>query len=160
MWHNFLPWWSCAHHEGSWEDTHQIWAFYLKAFSRYTHLVPSNLLFETPLRFVFYSHYKTKRTDLLSRVDYWWSNATAHGIWTKYWPNFYSSGTTFIVLSFHHSKLQITIRHNNRPPPFVFCELSGCIRHVPVVFRIVNWKGLEACRVRTPLFIWTKFVVC
>ena len=58
---------------------------------------------------------RQKRGSPLSQVDYLWSKATAHQIWTKYSNNFYSGGTTFThVLLFHYSKFQITIR----PPPF------------------------------------------
>ena len=39
-------------HQGSEEAIHQIWSRYLKDLSRYTHLVPSSLLFDTPLRHV------------------------------------------------------------------------------------------------------------
>ena len=57
---------------------------------------------------------RQKRGSPLSQVDYLWSKATAHQIWTKYSNNFYSGGTTFThVLLFHYSKFQITIR----PPP-------------------------------------------
>ena len=36
---------------------------------------------------------------------------------------------------------------------------TGSIRHGAVVCRIVNWKGLNACSVTSPLNIWTKFGV-
>ena len=36
---------------------------------------------------------------------------------------------------------------------------TGCTRHGAVVFRIVNWKGLKKCHVRSPLNIWIKFGV-
>ena len=100
------------------EAIHQIWSRYSKDLSRYTHLVPSSLLFDTPLRHVVFSQYQTKRSSPLSQVDYLWSKATAHKIWTKYSHNFYSGGTTFIhVLSFHYSKFHITIRTTPPPPP-------------------------------------------
>ena len=51
------------------EVTHQIWSRYLKDLSRYTHLVPSSLLFDTPLRHVVFSQYQTKHGSLLSQVD-------------------------------------------------------------------------------------------
>ena len=35
---------------------------------------------------------------------------------------------------------------------------TGSIRHGAVVCRIVNWKGLNAYSVTSPLNIWTKFV--
>ena len=98
------------------EAIHQIWSRYSKDLSRYTHFVPSSLQFDTPLRHVLYSQYQTKRSSPLSQVDYLWSKATAHKIWTKYSHNFYSGGTTFIhVLSFHYSKFHTTIR--TTPPP-------------------------------------------
>ena len=36
---------------------------------------------------------------------------------------------------------------------------TGSIRHGAVVCRIVNWKGLNAYSVTSPLNIWTKFGV-
>ena len=36
---------------------------------------------------------------------------------------------------------------------------TGSIRHGAVVCRIVNWKGLNAYSVTSPLNIWTKFDV-
>ena len=112
--------------KGSREGIHQIWALYLKDFSRYPHLVPSSLLLETPLCLAFYSQYHSKRADLISQVDYWWFKATVHRIWTKYWPNFYFSWITFIVLSFQHSKLQITIRPTPPPLPFTVRLYTTC----------------------------------
>ena len=106
--------------EGSWEAINKIWFRYSKDLSRYMPLVPSSLLFDTPLRHVVLSQYQTKRGSLLSQVDYYRSKATAHRIWTKYSHNFYFSGTTLIhVLSFNYSKFQNTIR-----PPFAFHSIT------------------------------------
>ena len=100
------------------EAIRQIWSRYSKDLSRYTHLVPSSLQFDTPLRHVLKSKYQTKRGNPLSQVDFLLSKATAHWIWTKYSHNFYSGWTTFIhVLSCHYSKFHITIR-TTPPPPF------------------------------------------
>ena len=57
-------------HEVSEEAIHQIWFRYSKDLSRYTHLVPSSLLFDTLLRHVVFSQYQTKRGSPLSQVDY------------------------------------------------------------------------------------------
>ena len=40
------------------------------------------------------------------------------------------------------------------------CSTTGFIRHGAVVCRIVNWKGLNAFSVTSPLNMWTKFGVC
>ena len=56
-------------HQVSEEAIHQIWSKYLKDLSRYTHLVPSSLLFDTPLRHVVFSQYQTKHGSPLSQVD-------------------------------------------------------------------------------------------
>ena len=56
-------------HQVSEEAIHQIWSRYLKDLSRYTHLVPSSLLFDTPLRHVVFSQYQTKHGSPLSQVD-------------------------------------------------------------------------------------------
>ena len=50
-----------VYHQVSEEAIHQIWSRYSKDLSRYTHLVPSSLLFDTPLRHVVFSQYQTKR---------------------------------------------------------------------------------------------------
>ena len=56
-------------HQVSEEAIHQIWSRYLKDLSRYTHLVPSSLLFDTPLCHVVFSQYQTKHGSPLSQVD-------------------------------------------------------------------------------------------
>ena len=56
-------------HQVSEEAIHQIWSRYSKDLSRYTHLVPSSLQFDTPLRHVLESQYQTKRGSPLSHVD-------------------------------------------------------------------------------------------
>ena len=56
-------------HQVSEEAIHQIWSRYLKDLSHYTHLVPSSLLFDTPLRHVVFSQYQTKHGSPCSQVD-------------------------------------------------------------------------------------------
>ena len=45
------------------------------------------------------------------------------------------------------------------PLSFMFSRFtSGPIRHGAMVCRIVNWKGLNAYSVTSPLNIWTNFL--
>ena len=57
-------------HQVSEEAIYRIWSKYSKDLSRYTHLVPSSLLFDTQLCHVVSSQYQTKRGSPLSQVDY------------------------------------------------------------------------------------------
>ena len=131
------------------EAIHQIWSRYSKDLSRYTHLVPSSLQFDTPLRHVLESQYQTKRSSPLSQVDYLWSKATAHKIWTKYSHNFYSGGTTFIhVLSFHYSKFHITIRTTPPPPRGPLNKINN---RYDTIFSFLGWT------IKCPRKPYTKF---
>ena len=81
-------------------------------------------------------------------MDYLWSKATAHQIWTKYSHNFYSGGTTFTpVLLFHYSKFQITIR----PPPPLRGPLNKINNRYDTIFSFWGWT------IKCPRKPYTKF---
>ena len=101
-------------HQVSEEAIHQIWSRYLKDLSRYTHLVPSSLLFDTPLRHVVFSQYQTNMVVPFHR----WTNCGPRQLHFEFGPNIRTTSIPAgpLLLMFSYFTIQ-NFRLQFDPPP-------------------------------------------
>ena len=84
-------------------------------------------------------------------------------IWIVKRGNMNESGPTGIKLGEYLVKIQCAVAFDHSSPhvkgDYHVWSDTGSITHGAVVFRIINWKGLNAYSVTGPLYIWTNLGV-